>query len=525
MPVNKAIDSIIAKFDANNVSMLAQRLKDDDDLSREAVTKFSAVFKSEKVQKQYYSLLMLEILSKHGSLQFHQYLAEDKFIIQFAKCFKLCRGKKGIFTRFESNKTREMRQNVEHHALYLLQLWADTFMMHQETYPGFQKLYRQLKVEGVKFPDRDTNERTMMDNLDGIDSPMFEFMEQMTNKASHKENNNDTEDDDEREDENKDTTDDDINGGITKGTESSSPPMQLQKAEPKTMNKAPKSYKMNKQDYLDISQSLIDEIEDGDYEMYETELCDTSELDIGKNHVDLLDDMSLNCSNLEDMCKDVIINLYITAVKSKIRIEKIIEVRRAHEVEDDHESSVLEAARYINSKIDDFKIKFEKMKKKSNRKQKRKERKQKKQQKQQNQNQKAASEANPFEALEQTETDFKERPNKIVSSDESEEYSDDNDSSCSDSDGLHRGIDIQEQQKRDSKAKKSDKSRASDGNNNEKKGFFRNSVLVKTAVNFFSRGSRKSSLISGEIKHDILNNNEGMCHHILHTLVLMFRLT
>lgn len=73
---------------------------------------------------------------------------------------------------------------MQDNALYLLQLWADTFMMHQDTYPGFQKHYRQLKVEGIKFPERDHNERTIMDNLEGINSPMFEYLEQMEKKKN-----------------------------------------------------------------------------------------------------------------------------------------------------------------------------------------------------------------------------------------------------------------------------------------------------------------------------------------------------
>jgi len=65
---------------------------------------------------------------------------------------------------------------MQNQALYLLQLWADTFMMYQDTYPGFQKLYRELKVEGITFPERAKHEETIMENLDGISSPMFDFV-------------------------------------------------------------------------------------------------------------------------------------------------------------------------------------------------------------------------------------------------------------------------------------------------------------------------------------------------------------
>lgn len=58
----------------------------------------------------------------------------------------------------------------------MLQLWADTFMMYQDTYPGFQKCYRELKVEGIKFPERLKMEETIMNNLEGISSPMHDFI-------------------------------------------------------------------------------------------------------------------------------------------------------------------------------------------------------------------------------------------------------------------------------------------------------------------------------------------------------------
>ena len=65
--------------------------------------------------------------------------------------------------------------------LTLLQLWADTFMMHEDKYPGFQQTYRQLRKEGVPFPARDPNLRILMSSL-GVDSPMFDFVEQLSGK-------------------------------------------------------------------------------------------------------------------------------------------------------------------------------------------------------------------------------------------------------------------------------------------------------------------------------------------------------
>ena len=72
---------------------------------------------------------------------------------------------------------------VEEHVLSLIQLWADTFMMYEDRFPGFQHTYRLLRKEGVAFPARDPNERILMSSL-GVDSPMFDYVEQINGKVT-----------------------------------------------------------------------------------------------------------------------------------------------------------------------------------------------------------------------------------------------------------------------------------------------------------------------------------------------------
>ena len=67
--------------------------------------------------------------------------------------------------------------------LSLIQLWADTFMMYEDKFPGFQIIYRQLRKEGVQFPARDPNERILMSSL-GVDSPMFDYVEQINGRPT-----------------------------------------------------------------------------------------------------------------------------------------------------------------------------------------------------------------------------------------------------------------------------------------------------------------------------------------------------
>lgn len=62
-------------------------------------------------------------------------------------------------------------------------------MMLEDEYPGFQKLYRQLRKEGLKFPMRDPNLRMLMSNIISY-SPMFDHVEEIagrTNKSTEEE--------------------------------------------------------------------------------------------------------------------------------------------------------------------------------------------------------------------------------------------------------------------------------------------------------------------------------------------------
>lgn len=209
---------------------------------------------------------------------------------EFMKCFKIMRGKGGLFSRFESASKKELREKNQEQALYLLQLWADTFMMYQDQYPGFQKYYRELKVEGINFPERDFNERTMMENLEGITSPMYDFVEQkfkdQENPNGHRKSNfssgkksipkNDI------EDEHVDEISPDLEAGIKE--------FQVKIETIKNMN-----------DFIDEDPSDIEEIQEINYAKYEREIFDKSEFDVAKSNIKILENMVANCENFTDI--------------------------------------------------------------------------------------------------------------------------------------------------------------------------------------------------------------------------------
>jgi hypothetical protein len=83
---------------------------------------------------------------------------------------------KGIKHKFWSKDVKKRWDKIEDILLYMIQLWADAFMMLEDEYPGFQLSYRQLRQERIQFPMRDPNERMLMSNL-VKDSPMFDYVE------------------------------------------------------------------------------------------------------------------------------------------------------------------------------------------------------------------------------------------------------------------------------------------------------------------------------------------------------------
>jgi len=69
----------------NKTTQIAERIQEDRKYAKEAVTAFTKIFKSEKYKRCYLALLMIEGLSKQGTLEFHEYLSQEDFMKQFMK--------------------------------------------------------------------------------------------------------------------------------------------------------------------------------------------------------------------------------------------------------------------------------------------------------------------------------------------------------------------------------------------------------------------------------------------------------
>jgi hypothetical protein len=144
------------------------------------------ILRKGKIKSKYHALCLIEIISKNGNIKIHEPLTNKKFLDGFMLLLKRKRGKAGILAKKEKGTDKIYKEKAEQKALYLIQLWADTFMMHQDRFSGVHECYKQLRLEKVEFPNRETNERLMMENLIGIDSPMFDFVEQTAGKERPK---------------------------------------------------------------------------------------------------------------------------------------------------------------------------------------------------------------------------------------------------------------------------------------------------------------------------------------------------
>ena len=53
------------------------------------------------------------------------------------------------------SSNKEKQKKIEDRILFLIQLWFDTFMLHEPDFKNIIEVYKTLWKEGVVFPMRD----------------------------------------------------------------------------------------------------------------------------------------------------------------------------------------------------------------------------------------------------------------------------------------------------------------------------------------------------------------------------------
>lgn len=110
-------------------------------------------------------------------MRFHYELLGNAFCKTVMKILSKRRGEKKLFgINPLVSKDGHTQRNIEDKLLYLIQLWYDTFMMHESEFREIIGAYKNLRKEGVIFPQRDPNEAFMI-KFTGTTSPIFQTME------------------------------------------------------------------------------------------------------------------------------------------------------------------------------------------------------------------------------------------------------------------------------------------------------------------------------------------------------------
>ncbi|KAL4494607.1 hypothetical protein ABPG72_004509 [Tetrahymena utriculariae] len=170
-----------AELDVPNVINLAERIDKSFNERKEALYVLEDMFQNAPSGMILKGVQILETLVKNCNQNFHHDVDSKDFQDAILKLLQRKRGKKGFFKQIkQNNKNWEV---IENKVLYLIQLWYDTFMMHEEEYPNIMNNYKLLRKEGIKFPERDPNEMHMI-NFKGVKSPIFGQLEEQQMQKS-----------------------------------------------------------------------------------------------------------------------------------------------------------------------------------------------------------------------------------------------------------------------------------------------------------------------------------------------------
>mmetsp|Transcript_3591 Transcript_3591/g.3543 ORF Transcript_3591/g.3543 Transcript_3591/m.3543 type:complete len:119 (-) Transcript_3591:1253-1609(-) len=116
---------------------IVDRMKQSNQEAKVVAREILTRLKSKNSKEVSFIIELLEICSKNGNHFFHKLLAQDQFSEIFLLLLKSRRGKTGLFKKFQSKQVKLSWEKSQDQLLYLIQLWSDTFMMHEDEYPGF----------------------------------------------------------------------------------------------------------------------------------------------------------------------------------------------------------------------------------------------------------------------------------------------------------------------------------------------------------------------------------------------------
>jgi len=171
------------KIDLSMTLEVADRINSSKQECREAAQAITKVLGCGNGVVTKNTIDLLESLIKNCNQRFQYEMCNKKFVEVVLKLLKKKRGKAGGFWGKIISDSDENLPYIEKKLVYLVQLWADTFMMHEDEFKPIIECYRLLRKEGVPFPARDPNEKFMI-NFQGITSPVYLVLENTTSPTA-----------------------------------------------------------------------------------------------------------------------------------------------------------------------------------------------------------------------------------------------------------------------------------------------------------------------------------------------------
>jgi hypothetical protein len=155
---------------------IADSLNQSRKATAEGVEYFKQLLRSTNLHLVELVMALLDTCVKNCGMNFHYYANKGALVPALIKLLKRRRRKLNVLDKLAGLYKDKGWRKVEDQVLGLIQLWADTFMMHEDKYPTFMSFYRDLRKEGLKFPPRQANERFLI-RFEGEASPAFELAE------------------------------------------------------------------------------------------------------------------------------------------------------------------------------------------------------------------------------------------------------------------------------------------------------------------------------------------------------------
>lgn len=155
---------------------IADEMDKEKEQTKEICESILENLKSSDVKRRLKTIYFLEILVKNCKMRFHYFLFSKKFCKTLLKILAKRRGKNNFLNSLISKK-KEYQKEIEDRILFLIQLWFDTFMLHEDEFKNIVEVYKTLRKESIIFPMRDAKSQFFI-NFDGKKSPIFEAIEE-----------------------------------------------------------------------------------------------------------------------------------------------------------------------------------------------------------------------------------------------------------------------------------------------------------------------------------------------------------